>query len=142
MRLFCLIRISKFGSLMNSFPMFTSLSELYFRFKRFCCYKCKNPYLWATTAAEVAENHVDESGLNWYLQWGIYTSNPTWTNSQNSPAAAEAPSLKISSHGTFIKLIYFSPPSPSSFWLFLLFWISHKKRITTITKKEKGEHAS
>ena len=51
-------------------------------------------------AAQAAENYGDEWGLTWYLRWRIYTSIPTWTHSQNSLAAAEALSLKISSHGT------------------------------------------
>ena len=46
-------------------------------------------------AAQAAENHGDEWGLTWYLRWGIYTSIPTWTHSQNSLAAVEALSLKI-----------------------------------------------
>ena len=54
-------------------------------------------------AAEAAENHGDELGLTWYFLWGIYTSIPTWTHSQNSLAAAEAPSLKILSYGTSLK---------------------------------------
>ena len=48
-------------------------------------------------------NHGDEWGLTWYLGWGIYTSIPTWIHSQMSLALAETPSLKISSHGTFLK---------------------------------------
>ena len=43
---------------------------------------------------------MSERGLTWYFWWGIFTSIPNWTYSQNSPAAAEALSLKISSHGT------------------------------------------
>ena len=54
-------------------------------------------------AAQAAENHGDEWGLTWYFLWGIYTSIPTWNHSQNSLAAAEALSLKISSHGTSLK---------------------------------------
>ena len=54
-------------------------------------------------AAETAENHEDEWGVTCYSQWEIYTSNPMWTHSQNSQAAAEALSLKISSHGTSLK---------------------------------------
>ena len=54
-------------------------------------------------AAQAAENHGDEWGLTWYLQWGIYTSIPTWTHSQISLAATESVSLKISSHGTSLK---------------------------------------
>ena len=38
--------------------------------------------------------------LTWYLRWGICTSLPTWTHSQNSVVAVEMPSLKTSSHGT------------------------------------------
>ena len=66
-------------------------------------YRQKKWFLWAATAAEAAENHGDEWGLTWYFLWGIYTSIPTWTHSQNSLAAAEATSLKISSHGTSLK---------------------------------------
>ena len=54
-------------------------------------------------AAQAAENHGDEWGLTWYFLCGIYTSIPTWTHLQNSLAAAEALSLKISSHGTSLK---------------------------------------
>ena len=63
-------------------------------------YKRKKWFLWTMAAAQAAENHEDEWGLAWYFLCGIYTSIPTWTHSQNSLAAAEAPSLKISSHGT------------------------------------------
>ena len=52
--------------------------------------------------AQAAENQ-DERGLTWYLQWGIYTSILTWNHSQNSPPAAEAVSLKISSDETSLK---------------------------------------
>ena len=46
------------------------------------------------TAAQANENHGDERDLTWYFLWGIYTSVPTWTHSQNSLAVVEAPSLK------------------------------------------------
>ena len=36
------------------------------------------------TAAQAAENHGDESGLTWYLRWGIYRSILTWTHSKDS----------------------------------------------------------
>ena len=52
---------------------------------------------------EAAENHEDEWGLTWYLQWGIYTSIPAWTHSQYSLAAAEPLGLKIPFHGTYLK---------------------------------------
>ena len=41
-------------------------------------------------AAKAAENHGDEWGLTWYLQWGMYTSISAWIHSQDSLAAAEA----------------------------------------------------
>ena len=44
-------------------------------------------------------DHGNKWGFTWYIAWGIYTRIPTWKDSHNSAAAAEAPSLKISSHG-------------------------------------------
>ena len=55
------------------------------------------------TAAQAAENHGDLWGLTWYLRWGIYASVPTWTHSQNSLAATEALSLKVSPNTTSLK---------------------------------------
>ena len=70
----------------------------------FCWYKRKKQFLWIMAAAQAAENHGDEWDLTWYLQWGIYTSNPGSTHSQNSlAAAAEALSLKMHSHRTSLK---------------------------------------
>ena len=63
----------------------------------------KKWFLWTMAAAQGAENHGDEWGLTWYILWGIYTSILTWTHSQDSLAVAEAPSLKVSSHGTSLK---------------------------------------
>ena len=51
-------------------------------------------------AAQAAENHGDEWGLTWYFRSGIYTSILTSNHSQDSLAAAEAPSLKIFSQET------------------------------------------
>ena len=65
-------------------------------------YKRKKWFLWTMAAAKAAENHGDEWGLTWYFLWWIYTSMQTWIHPQNS-LAAEAPSLKISSHWTFLK---------------------------------------
>ena len=45
---------------------------------------------------------ADEWRLILYFWW-IYTSIPTSSHSQNSRAAAEAPSLKMSSHRTSLK---------------------------------------
>ena len=53
--------------------------------------------------AQAAKSQEDYWGLNWHLQWGIYKSILTWTHSQNSQAAGEALSLKISCHGTSLK---------------------------------------
>ena len=66
-------------------------------------YKRKKWFLWTMAAAQAAENHGDQWGLTWYFRWGIYTLIPTWTHSQNSLAAVEAQSLKISSHQTSLK---------------------------------------
>ena len=84
-RLFCFISLCKFGSFKNSFATITSFldSEDSLRW-----YKRKKWFLWTMTAAQAAQKYVDEWGLTWYLLWGIYTSIPTWTQSQNSLAAA------------------------------------------------------
>ena len=60
-------------------------------------YKRKKLFLWTMVTAQAAENHGNEWGLTWYFRWGMYTSIPTWTHSQNSLAAADALSLKIPS---------------------------------------------
>ena len=65
--------------------------------------KRKKWFLWTMAAAQAAENHRDEWDLTWYFRWGIYPSIPTWTNSRKWLAAAEAQTLKISSHGTSLK---------------------------------------
>ena len=55
----------------------------------------------AMAEAQVAENHRDESDFTWYLLWGIGTSIPTWTNSQNLEATTEVSNLKISFYGMY-----------------------------------------
>ena len=98
------ISICKFGSFKNPFEMITSLSKLYFKFIRFILLvQIKKWFLWTIAAAQAAENHEDEWGSTWYFWWGIYTSISTWAHSQNSLAAAEALSLKASSHGTSLE---------------------------------------
>ena len=52
-------------------------------------YKQKKLFLWTLAGAQAAEKHGDERGLTWYFLCGIYTSIPTWTQSQNLVAAAE-----------------------------------------------------
>ena len=60
----------------------------------FCWYKWKKRFLWSMAAAQEAEDHKDKWELTAKLRWGIYTSIPIWTHSQNSLAvAAEALSL-------------------------------------------------
>ena len=103
---FCFISISQFGSFKNPFLKISSLSELYFRFRRLIMMvQTKNWFLWTMVVIQAAENHGDERALTWYLWWGIYIHHfqPEPTHSQNSIAAAEALSLKISSHETFLK---------------------------------------
>ena len=101
---FCFSSICKSGSYKNTFAMITTLSKLYFRFRRFILLvRKKKWFLWTISAAQAAQNHKYEWGLTWYLQWGIYTSIRTWTQLQNPLAAAEALSLKISSHGASLK---------------------------------------
>ena len=80
---FVFVRICKFGSLKNRFATITSLSELYLRIRRFfSVVQTKKWFLWTMAAAQGAENHGDEWGLTWYFLCGIYTSIPTWTQSQ------------------------------------------------------------
>ena len=97
---FCFSSICKFVSFKNPFATITRLSEFYLRFGRL--YKQKKWFLWTMAAPQAAENHGD----GWVLRdevWGTYISIPTWAHPQNSLAAAEALSLKISSHGTSLK---------------------------------------
>ena len=64
-------------------------------------------------AAQAAENHGDESGLTLFFLWGIYASSPTWSHSQNSLTAAEAPSLKLVSAIFYQIFIFSSNDRPS-----------------------------
>ena len=89
------ISICKFDNFKDPFAMITSLSELTLDSDLLCW--------WIMAGAQAAENHGDEWGLTLNLWLGIYTSIPTWTKSQNSLAAAEKVSLKISYHGTSLK---------------------------------------
>ena len=100
----CFISICKFDSFRTllqqliAYLNFTSDSE-----DLSCLYKWTKWFLWTMTAAQAAENHGDEWGWTWYLQWGIHTSVPTWTHLQNSLAAVEALCFKISSYGISLK---------------------------------------
>ena len=65
-------------------------------------YKWKKWFLCTMAAAQAAENY--EMSEAWPdIFWGIYTSIPTWTHSQNSLAGPEGPSLKMSSYGKSLK---------------------------------------
>ena len=53
------------------FAMKSSLSKLYFRFRRFICWsRQKLWFLWVMAAAQTAKNQGDEWDFTWYLQWG------------------------------------------------------------------------
>ena len=88
------ISICKFASFKKPFSSITGLSEFYFRFRRFIL--LVNTIRWQqhkqVKIIEISEAWPDTFDKGYTL--------PTWTHSQNSLAAAEAPSLKISSHGT------------------------------------------
>ena len=75
-----------------------------------CLTLCKKWFLWAVVAAQAAENHGDEWDLTCYLGWGIYTSIPARTHSQNS-LAGDAPSLKISKTSLQTSLKWWQWPS-------------------------------
>ena len=100
----CFSSIYHFSSFKSPFATITSLPELYFRFRTFILLiQKKKWFLWNMAAAQAAANHRDEWSLAWYLGWRIYTSIPTWSHSQNSLVAAEAPRLRISFHGKSLK---------------------------------------
>ena len=89
------------GSFKKASAMVTSLTELYYKFRRmFCWYKQKSDFYELLLQYKELKSLGNEWWLTWCLWCGIYTSIPTWTHSQNSSAAAEAPSLKISSYAT------------------------------------------
>ena len=90
MLVFCFISISKFGSFKNPFATFISLTKLLFRCRRFILLVQQKKWFLSTMAASQAvENHGDEWGFSWYLEWGIYTSIPIWNHQQSSVTAAE-----------------------------------------------------
>ena len=96
--LFCVISICKFGSFRNPFAMVTSLSELYFRFRRFI--------LLVQTKKVISMNY-GSSTSSWkpwrWVRLDLMRDIYIWTHSQNSLASAEALSLEISCHGTSLK---------------------------------------
>ena len=97
----------------------------------FCWYKQKMLFLWNMAAAEAAENHGVKWGLTWYLQWGIYTSVPTWSHSQNSLTTAEPLILKISPHGAPLRWSQKPPQSAQEVISYkvkwgVLFWVYWK----------------
>ena len=57
--LFCFTSICKFGSFKNSFAAITSLSKLYFRFRRFILLVQTKKVI-SMDYAQAAENHGDE----------------------------------------------------------------------------------
>ena len=100
----CFISIWKFESFKKPFATITSLSELYFRFRRFV-------HL-VQTKKNISINYGNSTTswkpwrwvrLDLILSMSNINIILTWTHSQNLRAAAEAWSLKISSHGTSLK---------------------------------------
>ena len=77
-KLFCFISICKFGSFKNPFATITSLSELYFRFRRLFCWYKQIKMIFVNKQHKQLKTM--EWGLTWYLRWGINTSIPTWTH--------------------------------------------------------------
>ena len=69
--------------------------------KTYCVGSNERGDFWVKLLAQAAKNHGDEWDLTWYF-WGLCTSIPTWTHSQNA-VVAEAPGLKLS-QGTYFEL--------------------------------------
>ena len=101
---FVLLAYANIGSFKNPFATITSLPELYFRFRRFI--------LLVQTKKVISMNYGSCTSSwkpwRWVRLDLIFTMRdiyiiPTWIYSQNSLAASEAPSLKISFHRTPIK---------------------------------------
>ena len=98
------ISICKFCSFKNPFAMITGLSDFSFRFWRFTL------LLQMKKGVSMNCSSHTSSWKSWRLVWlDLILSmrhtyiNSNWTHSQNSLAVAEAPSLKISFHGTSLK---------------------------------------
>ena len=100
---FCFISISKFSSFKNPFAAVTSLSGLYFRFRKFILLVITKKVIYVNYGSSRS------SWKQWrWVRLGLIflmrdTPIPTRNHSQNSLAVAEAQSLKISSHGTSLK---------------------------------------
>ena len=76
-RPFCFISICKFDGFKTFFAMITSLCELYFRFRRYILLvKMKRVISMSEVVAKVDENHREDWGLTWYLQWYIHQFQP------------------------------------------------------------------
>ena len=100
--LFCFISMREFESFKNPFAIITDLSEFHVR--------CRKSVLLIHTKKVVSMSYCNKTiywkpwrWMTWYSRWGIYSPILTWTHLQNSAAATEAPSLKISSHVTSVK---------------------------------------
>ena len=101
--LFCFSSICKFGTLLEQLLAFLNFN---------CNFRLRRFILLLQTKKVISMNYGSSANswkpwrwvrLDLILTWGIYTLIPTWTHSQNSPAAAEAMNLKIPSHGTSLK---------------------------------------
>ena len=108
-RLFCFISICKFGSSKNPFPTITSLSELYFRIRRFI-------FLVQTKKVISMNYHSCTSSWKpwrWIRLDLIFSIRGICISSNLNPLTKfTSSSLKISSHGTSLK--WWQRPSQSA----------------------------
>ena len=90
-----LLAYESFAALRALLQLLLACVNCNFRFRRFILLvqMKKKWFLWTMAVAQAAENHGDDWGLTWYLQWGIYTSILTLTHSQNSLSALTCFSL-------------------------------------------------
>ena len=87
--------ICKFGSFKNSFETITSLSGLYFRFRRFILLVQKKSDIYDLWQQhKQLKTNGDKWELTWYFQWGIYKSIPTWTHSKNFTSSSKSTEFK------------------------------------------------
>ena len=120
--LFCFISICKFGSFNNPYASITSLSQLYFRSRRFTL---------LVQMEKVISVNYGSSTRSWkpwrwvrldliFSMGDIYIKS-NWTHSQNSLTAAEAPSLRISSNAGFYQSPFLYSHFFSKDWVSLMF---------------------
>ena len=98
--LICFISICKFGSFKNPFALITSLSKLYFRFRRFILLVQKKKNVISINYGSSTSCWKPRRWVRFDL---ILTMSNIYINSNLNPEFKEALNLKISSHGTSLK---------------------------------------